>query len=203
MNRRKDWNPNESQSAKITLDELHKLKPSGSRHPLNTLRQLMKQQIYAGFIALFVLVILIFIFNNLLFAVVLFPICAYFAYFLFRSFKILQSISQINNQPNENILKKIKAQYLVINKYVRTSETIAVFLYPFSIWAGMILALSIIDDEAPANLFHDPFLVYLTIGAVLVFVPLQYFFTRTMNKKTFGSHLEHLKEMVEKLENEE
>ncbi len=203
MSLKKNRNPSDSQSATITPDDLRKLKPSASIHPLNKLRQIMKQQIYAGFIALFVFLILIFIFSQLLFTIVLFPFCLYLGYFLFRSFMILQNMSQINNQPNENILNKIKWQYTVIKRYVKTSETIAVFLYPLSILVGMIITISIIDDEAPANLFNDPYLVYLSIAAMVIFVPVQYFFTKKMNKKAFDSHLEHLKDMAEKLESEE
>lgn len=111
-------------------------------------------------------------------------------------------MSKINNQPNENILKAMKWQYSAIKKYVKTSETVAVFLYPLSIMAGMILTFLLIEDGISSDLFKDPYFVYLFIAALLVFVPLQHLFTKKMNRKTFGSHLEYLKEMTDKLESE-
>jgi len=203
MNTQKNWNSDDTLPTKITIDDLRKLKPSGSIHPLNKLRQIMKQQIYAGFIVLSVFLTLIILFNQLLFTSLLIPICLYLAYFLFRSFKIFQNMNRINDQPNENILEKIKWQYQVIKKYVRTSETLAVFLYPLSILAGMVITVLIIEGKKPANLFNDPYFIYVSIAAIVLFVPIQYFFTKKINKKTFGSHLEHLKDMTEKLENEE
>lgn len=200
MELEKYWNSNYPESAGITLEKLRKLKPSESIHPLNTLQKIIKQQTYVGFAVLMVFLVLLFIFRQSMVTFVLAPINLYLLYFLFRSFQILQGANQIENHPNENILQKIKLQNSLIQNYVKSSEIVAVFLYPLSILAGMIITFLIIGDESPANLFNDRHLIFLTIAAVLAFVPVQYFFTRKMNKKTFGSHLDHLNEMIENLE---
>ena len=202
MDQKNYWSPNDTRSVNVTLEDLHKLKASNSIHPLSMLRQIMKQQVYVGFALLAVFLALIILFSQMLLTIVLIPICLYLVYFLFRSLKILQNMNRLGDQPIENILKSIKLQYLVIRKYVKSSETIAIFLYPLTILAGMVITFLILGYSNPANLFNDPFLIYLLIAAVLFFVPVQYFFTRKMNNKTFGSHLEHLKGMIADLENE-
>lgn len=193
------WSPNDNASVNIRLEDLCKLKPSNSIHPLNKLRQLLKQQAYVGIGVLIVFLLFIFVFRQSLVTLVLIPICLYLVYFLFRSFKVLQSANQLEDQPNESILKKIKLQFSIITNYVKSSETIAVFLYPLSILAGMIITFSIMGED-PVHMFSDPYLVFLTIAAVLFFVPIQYLFTRKMNEKAFGSHLEHLKNMIDNLD---
>ena len=200
MNFEKYWSPDDTAMINIRLDDLRKLKPSSSIHPLNKLRQVMKQQAYAGFVILLIFLVLIFVFSHSLLIFLLMTFCAYSIFFLIRSFHILKRISLLMNQPNENILRKMKLQYAVIKDYVKLSEIIAAFLYPIAIVAGMIIAFLIIGEESPENLFTDPFLVILSIASIVIFVPVQYLFTHIMNKRAFGSHLEHLKEMTEKLE---
>jgi hypothetical protein len=202
MNFEKYWNPDDTSMISIRLEDLQKLKPSSSVHPLNKLQQLMKQQSYAGIVMLVIFVVLIFIFNHSLLTLLLLAFCAYSVFFLSKSYNILKRINQLINQPSENILKKMKLQYSLIKDYVRLSEIIATFLYPLSIVAGMIITFLIIGEESPENLFKNSFLVYLSIAAIVVFVPLQYLFTHKMNKRAFWSHLESLKEMTDKLEQE-
>lgn len=203
MDQKKYWSPSDNHSVNVTLDDLHQLKASGSIHPLNQLRQIMKQQLYVGLTTFAIFLALIFVFSQMLLTYVLIPVCLYLFYFLFRSLKILQTMNRIGDHPIENILKNLKLQYHVIRKYVKSSETIAIFLYPFTILAGMLITFLIVGYSELEILFNDPSLVYLSIAAVLVFVPVQYFFTKKMNNKTFGSHLDHLKSMIEELESEE
>jgi len=106
------------------------------------------------------------------------------------------------NRPNENILRKMKLQHAIIKDYVKLSEIIAALLYPLSIVAGMIITFLIIGEESPENLFKDSFLLIISIAAIALFVPIQYFFTHKMNRKAFGPHLESLKSMTQKLEQE-
>jgi hypothetical protein len=202
MDIEKYWNPDDTSMMNISLEDLRKLKPSVSVHPLNKLRQVLKQQTYAGLFILLISLVLIFVFNHSLLTYLLLAFCAYSVYFLFRSFVILKRISRLFNQPNENILRKMKLQYALIKDYVKLSEIIATFLYPISIVSGMIITFLIIGEESPEKLFMNSFLIYLSISAIVVFVPIQYLFTHKMNKKAFGSHLEHLKEMTDKLEQE-
>jgi hypothetical protein len=202
MNIEKYWNPENTSTMNISLEDLRKLKPSVRVHPLNKLRQVLKQQIYPGLFILVISLVLIIVFNHALLTYLLLAFCAYAVYFLIRSFMILNGISQLLNQPNENILGKMKVQGALIKDYVKLSEILAAFLYPISIVAGMLITFLLIGEESPENLFKDSFLIYLSIAAIAVFVPLQYLFTRKMNKKAFGSHLEYLKEMTETLDNE-
>lgn len=202
MNLEKYWSPEDTSTLTLDLDDLRKLKPSSSIHPLNKLQKVMKQQVYAGVVILLTFLALIFIFSHSLLTFLLIAICAYSIFFLIRSFHILNRIHKLMNQPNENILRKMKLQYAVIKDYVNLSEIIAAFLYPITIVAGMIITFLIIGEESPENLFRDPFLIILSIAAIVVFLPIQYLFAHKMNKRTFGSHLESLKEMTEKLEQE-
>jgi hypothetical protein len=202
MNLEKYWSPDDTMMINISLDDLRKLKPSSSIHPLNKLRQVMRQQAFAGFVILLISLLLIFVFSHSLLTLLLIAFCAYTIICLTRSFHILKRISQLMNQPNENILRKMKFQHAVIKDYVKLSEIIAAFLYPISIVAGMIITFLIIGEESPENLFKDSFLVIISIAGIVLFVPIQYLFTHKMNKKAFGSHLESLKKMTEKLEQE-
>lgn len=202
MNFEKYWSPDDTMIINMSLDDLRKLKPSGSIHPLNKLRKAMRQQAYAGFVILLIFLVIIFAFSHSLLTLLLIAFCAYTIYFLIRSFQILKQISQLMKQPNENILRKMKLQHAVIKDYVKLSEIIAAFLYPITIVAGMIITFLLIGEESPENLFKDPFLVIISIAAVVLFVPIQYFFTHKMNKRAFGSHLDSLKTMTEKLEQE-
>jgi hypothetical protein len=202
MNFKKYWNPDDTSIMNISLEDLRKLKPSDGVHPLNKLRQIMKQQTYAGFVILLISLVLIFVFSNTLLTFLLLAFCAYSIFFLFKSFHILKRISQLINQPNENILRKMKLQYALIKDYIKLSEIIATFLYPITIVAGMIITFLIIGEESPENMFKNSFLIYLSIAAIVVFVPIQYLFTHKMNKRAFGSHMKSLKEMTEKLEQE-
>ncbi|WKK77056.2 hypothetical protein QYS49_07460 [Marivirga salinae] len=202
MNFEKYWNPDDTTTTNISSEDLRKLKPSSSVHPLNKLQQIMRQQAYFGAGLLMIFLLLIFVFSHSLLTSLLIAFCAYAIYFLFRSFRILKRISLILNQPNENILKKLKSQHAVIKDYVKFSEIIAALLYPLSIVAGMIITFLIMGEESPESLFLDPFLLIISMAAIVLFVPIQYFLTHKMNQKAFGPHLDSLKEMTEKLEQE-
>lgn len=200
MNFEKHWNPDDTAMTNISSDDLRKLKPSSSTHPLNKLQKIMKQQTYVGLFMLLIFHILIVVFSHSVLTLLLIAFCAYTIFFLFKSFQILKRISQLLNQPNENILRQMKLQHAVIKDYVKFSEIIAALLYPLSIVAGMIITFLIIGEESPESLFSDPFLLIISIAAIVLFVPLQYFLTHKMNQKAFGPHLDSLKEMTEQLE---
>lgn len=98
-----------------------------------------------------------------------------------------------------NLLEALRQQHSLIQSSFKVQETIAIPFYSISILLGMYLGF--IYDSSSAE-FSPELKTWIIMGIVMViWTFLAQKIERWMNKKAFGVHLDHIKEIISQLEN--
>lgn len=105
---------------------------------------------------------------------------------------------EVNGQ--NDLLTELKRHHTAINRWIKSQQQVALFIYPIALTGGFILGGMLGSGQDPAVfLFQKPVLIAYGI-ALVVCVPLCYWWAKWMSHHAFGKHLHRLKDYIDQLE---
>jgi hypothetical protein len=119
---------------------------------------------------------------------------------LFDAWKQYRSLQ--NTIAGETVLQEMERHYQTISRWIRLQKLTGLFIYPFAATGGFMLG-GMLGSGRTISAFMSRPVVWVALGVtLLVLIPLCHALTRWMTKKSFGKHLGHLGEQIEKLKEE-
>ncbi len=195
MTGEKNFTENEQEFDKLLNPEgLRNLK---SKHPLLTLRRNLLINLLYSLLITILTIILIAIFWIWQVQLALLIITIFNVWYLIQGYKLYNAIAP-NISPDNNLLSELELHYNNISKWVKLSEKIAFFIYPFSIVGGFLLG-GVLGSNLTVEEFLKPRVLQILFLTILVVTPLTHFLAKYMNRQIFGKHLKDLSSRIDDL----
>ena len=126
-------------------------------------------------------------------------LAGYSTYYFFQSLKLHRQIEPMIITGN-SVKAELERHYYGIMQWCKIQERNAIFLYPISLLGGAILGMSTLGVEKMSLALQKPAVWIALACIIIVFVPLLYYVNRRMMKVAYYNHLEHLKGMINSLQ---
>jgi uncharacterized membrane protein YciS (DUF1049 family) len=105
----------------------------------------------------------------------------------------------LSNIPfDDNLLHRLKAIYIGINKSFRAIEYSSILIYPIAMTAGFLIPLTI---EGKLEEFNQSSQLWIILGVCyVVLTPICFWIGRVLNRMSFGKYLKQIEGFVSELE---
>lgn len=100
----------------------------------------------------------------------------------------------LSDQPVKDALQNIINR---IRRSLRTSERVAIFVYPVSIAAGFLLGFSVEKDLS--LLLDKPIGIIMLLVVIIVGTPASHWLAKWMNKKAYGKYLDEIEKTLNEM----
>lgn len=164
-----------------------------SKHPIHTLQRNLLISI--GFTVFFLIAFsaLFFYVHEVLIQVLLVVIILFYLAGTVFTYKEWQYNRRIlfSDEPVKAALQAIVKR---IRRSLRTSERVAIFIYPVSIAAGFLLGFS--EEKELTLLLEEPLGIGILLVTIILGTPASNWLAKWMNKKAYGKYLSQLEEQI-------
>jgi len=167
--------------------------------PLFKIRKALETGMFWIVIAFLIYVAGIILFKPIFTKLSLLVLAGYSIYCFFQSLKLYQQIDPMIVAGN-SVKDELERHYRSIMLWCKTQERNALFLYPVALLGGAILGMSSVGAEQMNRALQKPAVWIALICIIIVLVPILYFINRRMMKTAYYNHLEHLKRLINSLE---
>lgn len=195
-----DWKPEDEDLNKLLRPgSIQRLQPG---HPLVKLtKSLRLNMIWGGIIMSFYLsVIFFFPYWPVVLAML---VTLIFSLYVFRgAWRLYRSIQTTTQSATRPLLQELKVHYMEIREWGRVQQKLGIFVYPFAAAGGYISGGLLGSGMSMDVLLQKPTFIYVLPITIIVLVPLGYWLSKWLFKKSFGKLLIQLKGIIESLEKE-
>lgn len=197
QNKWRDWEPVDEE-----LDDM--LKPGFSsrfqpHHPLVKLKKnLLINMVWGVLITISYLVVMVF-YPIWPVVIALLVNISFNAVAMLGAIRLFRSINTTISGSG-SLLQELQEHYHDIRAWGQLQLKLALWVYPFAVAGGYILGATIRSGRSLEELLQKPIFIWVLLLAVVVLVPASYFLAKWMFKKSFGRHLDALKQTIESIQ---
>jgi hypothetical protein len=105
-------------------------------------------------------------------------------------------------QKEFGLIQELKKINEALEKWLKLTEKIALFVYPFAISGGFILGGTLSANMSFMELFDSNLKIYALLLCIGILTPVSYFLTKYLNQKAFGAYINRIKQLIKDVEAE-
>lgn len=193
----KSWETWQQDQELPLLDEsfLNKALQKKSVDPLMKLRKNVRAKLLwiAAFTLLFLIVIITTdkIYNKILISPLL---LAYMVglIMIYGQYRILTFVDK-----SQSLKETLEIYHSRISRISRYEQRVALFLYPISVTAGFVYGFTM--SRSAEEILSNVKIISIIVALNIILVPACYFLARWMDRKAFGTYLDHIQEDLKQL----
>lgn len=195
-----DWKNSQEYKRSNTSLDLKKILQRKSTSPLETLEYHLKVNLVYGVVIALIYIGIAIVFPH--WTILIFTAVAglFTIYTTVSGYNIYLKIKNWNT--NEGVLPELKNIIDTFSSWLKITEKIGVFVYPFAISGGFILGGAFSINKSVSELFASNYTILALILCIIILTPVSYLLARFMNKKAFGAYLNRLNDFVKDVESE-
>ena len=185
-------------SSLISKDQLHKI---SSHNPLSRIRRnLLINMIWAAIMCIGYIII-IFYFRIWQVQVGIPIVLVFSLWALFTAFIQYRKIDTAVSAQN-SLLSELKRHFDSISNWIRIQKRMVLFIYPISAASEFMLGGVIGSGKSVETFMNKPVVILALFITILILMPAASYTAKWLFKKSFGKHLDDLKENIDSLEEE-